>query len=102
MRGTTARKLRKIARSLELPAKTGYAPGGKLRRRPGYRDESGIWQDGPPIPRPTVLTECFRRAYREAKKIYKGKPPSTLAPEGERARSFADTVIDSAREYAQD
>lgn len=93
MRGTVARRLRKIAAELRLNPQTSYAPGGKLRRRPSYR--------GAPIPRPGVLTECFRRAYREAKKIYKGLPPSTCVPEVTDAREspFHVRVVKSMNEY---
>ena len=68
MRGTTARSLRKIARELELEPKTKYAPGGRLRKR----------ANGSPIRRPLVMLECFRKAYKEAKRMYKGLPPSAL------------------------
>jgi hypothetical protein len=100
MRAATAKKLRKIARSVGLPAKTQYAFAGKLRRYAGYRDESGVWQEGPPMPRPLIITQCFRRAYREAKKIYLGKPISALAAEGQKEETFAGKVVESVKEYA--
>lgn len=99
MRATTSKKLRKIAQSLELPAKTRYVYAGKLRRRSGWRNEAGEWQEGAPIARPIVMVECFRRAYQEAKKIYLGKPPSVLAPEAETNKTFATKVVDSMKEY---
>ena len=97
MNGKTAKRLRKIARELQLNPETGYAPGGKLRRRPGYRDELGLWQEGAPIVRPAVLKECFRRAYREAKKIFKGLPPSILLPEGTEVAPFHVRMVDSIK-----
>lgn len=68
MREATARTLRRIARELELEPKTKYGWGGKLRKR----------LNGSPIRRPLVMLECFRKAYKEAKRIYKGLPPSSL------------------------
>lgn len=87
MRGKTAKRLRKIARALELNPNTTYAPGGKLRHGPAIRvddPETGPRMvAGPPIRRPAVLQECERRAYQEAKKIYRGAPPTALEPEGD-------------------
>ena len=100
MRAATAKKLRKIARSLGLPAKTQYAYAGPLRRYAGYRDEAGIWQEGPPIPRPRVVAQCFRKAYREAKRIYLGRPMSALAPEAQKEQTYAAKVVESVQEYA--
>jgi hypothetical protein len=100
IRGKTAKRLRRIARALKLSTRTAYAPGGRLRRRPSYRDAEGVLQPGAPIPRPGVLVECFRRAYKEAKKLYKGLPPSALMPEGETADSpFHVRVVDSMKKY---
>ena len=100
MRGATARKLRRLARSLGLDAETRYTPGGPLVRRPGYRDEDGTWQEGAPKPRPAILVACARRAYREAKKIFKGEPMSVLMPEIDKEKSFQAQVVDSMRQYA--
>ena len=97
MRATVAKRLRQIARELKLNPETGYAPGGKLRRRPDYIDQLGIPQKGAPIIRPAVLKECFRRAYREAKKIYLGKPASTLLPEGSDIAAFDVRMVDSIK-----
>ena len=100
MRGRTAKRLRQIARALNLNPRTNYAPGGRLRRRAGYRDEAGVLQPGAPIPRPGVMVECFRRAYKEAKKLYKGRPPTTCVPEGEEKESpFHVRVVDSMKKY---
>lgn len=100
MRGKTAKRLRKIARGLGLDPKTSYAPGGELRRRPPVlRPDTGELQAGPPIPRPMTMRECLRRAYKEAKKIYKGLPATALSPEKEKAKPFHAKVVDSMREY---
>jgi hypothetical protein len=101
MRGTTAKHLRRIARGLNLSPQTAYAPGGKLRRRPSYRDADGALQQGAPIRRPWAMVECFRRAYKEAKKIYKGLPASTCVPEvaDRQAAPFHVKVVDSMKAY---
>jgi hypothetical protein len=104
MRGKTAKRLRQIARALSLNPTTNYVPGGKLRRRASYRDAEGKLQQGAPIPRPAVMMECFRRAYKEAKKLYKGLPATSCVPEGEEIESpFHVRVVDSMKKYnAQD
>ena len=105
MNGRVSRKLRQIASGLKLPQETGYGPAGKLRRGPSYLDDKGILQPGAPLRRPTAMTECFRRAYKEAKKLYKGLPisicvPETKAPE---KTEFRVRVADSIRKFhAQD
>src|ERR1700683_2742337 len=104
MRGQTARLLRKIAQGAALPLETGYAPGGSLRRHAGRRLIDGTYHPGPPIPRPTVMTLCFRRAYKEAKKIFKGLPVSICVPEKEVAETaksapFRVRVADSIRKF---
>jgi hypothetical protein len=101
MRGQTAKRLRAIARGLSLEPKTSYVPGGKLRRRPSYRDAEGALQQGAPIRRPWAMVECFRRAYKEAKKIYKGLPLSTCVPEvaDQQAAPFHVRVVDSMKAY---
>ena len=70
MRGSVAKRLRRIAASLGLEAETKYAPGGPLRRR---------GDKGAPIPRPFVLRACERLAYKQAKALYKGKSLEYLA-----------------------
>ena len=100
VRGKVSRQLRRIAKSLNLPEETGYLPGGKLRRKPSYRDDQGVLQPGAPIRRPFVLRVCWRRAYKEAKKIFLGKPISICVPENEEKKSFQATVVDSMKEYA--
>jgi hypothetical protein len=100
VRGKTAKRLRKIARELKLNPATSYVPGGRLRRHGDYRDAEGVLQRGAPIRRPAALVECFRRAYKEAKKLYKGLPPSTCVPEGTNAESpFHIRVVDSMKAY---
>ena len=89
MRGVVAKKLRKIAASLNLTAQATYVPGGPQRYR----------RDGTGIPRPRVLVACFRRAYLEAKKVYKGEPMTALCPEIEQAKSFDTANVDSMRAY---
>jgi len=98
MRAKVAKKLRAIARGLGLPAEGKLVPGGKLRRRPSYFKD-GELHEGAPIPRPFVLNVCFRRAYREAKKIYKGLPLSILLPEAEKEKSHKARVADSMKQY---
>ena len=100
MRGHTARKLRKIVKELGLPDKTTYAIVKGLHS-PGYRDDSGVWHQGPE--RTQMMTGCFRRAYKEAKKVYRGKSICAYVTHGtEPAQSsFAQQVVDSVRSYAQ-
>lgn len=90
MNGRVARKLRGIARRLELPAKTSYDFGkpGALTRESRKGNQA------------RVMIECFRRAYKEAKKLYLGKPLTVLVPETEKTETFAAKVVDSVREYA--
>lgn len=108
MNGRVSKKLRRIARELNLSPTTAYAPGGKLRRRPSRwdSDELGaqVLIQGPPIPRPGTLVECFRRAYQEAKKIYKGQPPSICVPDvpetpEQQESPFHVRVVKSMQEY---
>ena len=105
MNGRTARKLRQIARDLDdldLAPETGYAPAGRLRRGPSYLDDKGVLQPGAPLRRPTAMTECFRRVYKEAKKLYKGLPPSMCVPEVKEKEAevpFRVRVADSIRKF---
>jgi|HubBroStandDraft_4_1064222.scaffolds.fasta_scaffold02083_17 hypothetical protein len=97
MRGSVARRLRKIADSFGFPEEATYLPGGKLRRRGG--------PDGPLIRRPFVMRACWRLVYKQAKQQFKGKPLSMLAPEPEQKapeqpQEFRDKVAESARTYA--
>lgn len=105
MRGKVAKRLRQIARGLNLPAKTGYSSGGVLRRRPDRweSNEHGeqVRVPGPPIPRPGVLTECFRRGYKEAKKLYKGLPPTMCVPQADEKQEtpYHVRIVDSLKKY---
>ena len=104
MRGKTAKRLRAIARSLALPERGKYVPGGPLRHRAGFRHPStGEWQEGAPIPRPAVMTECFRRAYKEAKQVYMGRPASTLrmakVDEQKPSQDFRAALVESINAF---
>ena len=101
MRGVTAKRLRKIARSLGLEAKTSYTFIGPLRRYASFtHPKTGKVVEGPPVPRPMVMKDCFRSACKAAKKIYFGKPASRVRAGGAGSeRSYADRVVDSMREY---
>lgn len=105
MRGKTARRLRRIARSLELNPTTTYAPGGKLRRMPGQLVDDPV--EGPRmvagalIRRPGVLQECTRRAIQEAKKIYKGEPPSALQVESNKPAPFHVRMIEAVKKQGK-
>lgn len=109
MNGKQARRLRKIARTLELPAENSYAPFGELRRLPertyvDRRDGKTKTLPGGVLRRPFALKACERKAYQEAKKIYTGKetelaenpqtviiPPDPVAP-------FRTRVVDSIKQ----
>lgn len=94
MRGVTAKRLRAIARNLGLSTKRHYVPGAPCPCMGLHR---------PLTARPLVMVECFRRAYKEAKKVYLGRPITVLCPEGAREQPFHRTVVDSMKEYrAQD
>jgi|GEM_PF-2534035 len=75
MNAKLAKKLRKIARGVGLDAKTRYGPSKPVRAMYGPRrcDQNGT------LP-PMVMLPCFRRAYKEAKKLYKGLPETALEP----------------------
>jgi hypothetical protein len=72
MRGTTAKNLRRIAREVGAAPKTQYGfaklRGYWERMRAGKRDRS----------RTVIMGNCFRKAYKEAKKLYLGKPSTAL------------------------
>lgn len=77
----TAKRLRKIARGLELADKTTYRPSKPISA--GYfwgaRHEGRVCERNGTLP-PFVMVECTRRAYKEAKKLYNGKPLTRLEP----------------------
>lgn len=64
MRGHTAKRLRRVARSLQLAPRTEYLSVGS-------RDDG--------ITCTRVMRICFRRAYKDAKMIYMGRSPGTFA-----------------------
>lgn len=71
MNGKQAKRLRKIAAELGRPAETGYAFAGSLRRQPPVTLPDGRVIPGAPIRRWLELTDCQRRAEKEAKKLYR-------------------------------
>jgi hypothetical protein len=96
-----AKALRRIARGLKLPTENKYEPVGPLRRREAIKDHGRSYTAGI-VRRPFALGPCERRAYKEAKALYK-TPNSTLdlsnveridMPQ-EEARPFKDQVYDS-------
>ena len=90
MRGKTAKALRRIARDLKLPAKTELAPMGPLVRDAADR----------PKRRPFALKACTRRAYQEAKAIYKGQKQAIVGQAGDltqETRAFKHRMVDSMR-----
>lgn len=62
MNAKQAKRLRRMARELGRPAEHHLAPVGPPRR-------DGL--TGRPIRRPLALTDSTRRAYQEAKKIFR-------------------------------
>lgn len=88
MRGTTARNLRRIAREVGVNPKTTYFHA--FIRGVGYYHGSREWDwaerrkkefaETNSVSRTIVLGICLRRAYQEAKRMYKGLSPTVLAP----------------------
>jgi hypothetical protein len=66
MNGKAAKRLRRIARELKLSPVSSLAPVG-ARRTVEIDDKEYE------IRRPLALQPCFKRAYREAKKLYTGQ-----------------------------
>lgn len=81
MNDKVARRLRKIARGLELEPVTSYKPSKPIS--PGYfwglQHNGRVCEANGTLP-PYVMVECTRRAYKEAKKVYLGKPLTRLEP----------------------
>jgi hypothetical protein len=75
MNAKLAKKLRKIARGLGLDPKTTYGPVGQQRYVEVGEDKKRF-----DLPSAMSMRPCVRRAYKEAKKIYKGLPPTALEP----------------------
>lgn len=88
---------------MQLNPESTYAPIGEMRRRNGeriYTDDKGIEHvlpGGMLIRRPFGLGLCERRAYQEAKALYKGQQtrPDDVPLSG--LRTFADRHVDSMR-----
>jgi len=76
MRGKIAKRLRRIARELKLDPRTDYAPVGELQRLPERKYVDKFTGEHKTLPggvlrRPFAMKACERRAYQEAKAIYK-------------------------------
>lgn len=71
MNGKKAKALRRIARELKLPPENKYQPVGPLRRREAIKDHGRTYTAGI-VRRPFALGPCERRAYQEAKFLYRG------------------------------
>ena len=97
MNGRTAKKLRKIARGLKLPPVSAYQPTGPDTE----------WSGGQLVRRrqPLALKACFRRAYLEAKALYKGAVaeggPVDLTEEQRGVRPFRHLMVDSIKRQDQ-
>lgn len=79
MNGKKAKALRRLARTLNLPEENSYAPVGELKRRPAIVDHGRTYTAGL-VRRPFALRACERRAYQEAKALYKGAAIETDTP----------------------
>jgi len=79
MNGKLVRKLRKIAHALELEPKTKYVPTARHLKCTCLSCEDRRHSDVDTLP-PHVMHECVRKAYKEAKRIYRGLPPTALEP----------------------
>jgi hypothetical protein len=78
MRGKVAKKLRRIARELKLDPKTDYAPVGELQHLPERKYVDKFTGEQKTLPggvlrRPFAMKACERRAYQEAKAIYRNE-----------------------------
>jgi hypothetical protein len=80
MRGTTAKKLRQIARGVGANPRTTYFHAKIRGWRERKRAERIGTSKGEAASRVVVLGICLRRAYKEAKRMYKGLPPTALEP----------------------
>lgn len=106
MNGRIAKRLRRAARGLKLNPATTYQPVGpeiyvEAKKDHGREYTAGIKR------RPLAAGPCERRAYLEAKKLYKGQvpleqgPAEAINPE-DYVRKFRDRMIDSIREQHPD
>jgi hypothetical protein len=78
MNGKMAKKLRRIARELKLDPETKYAPVGELVRLPERKYVDKFTGEQKTLPggvlrRPFAMKACERRAYQEAKAIYRNE-----------------------------
>jgi len=92
-----AKALRRIARGLKLPTENKYEPVGEIRHREAIKAHGRSYSAGI-VRRPFALGPCERRAYQEAKALYRGGervegPAEQIAHE--EARPFKDQVYDS-------
>lgn len=109
MNAKKAKALRKIARTLGLNPANSYAPMGALRRLPErqYVDrrtgETKILPGGV-LRRPFALKACERKAYKEAKALYKGAPaeagPVTIQQEPQ--APFHQRAVDSMKQQPEE
>lgn len=86
MNGKVAKKLRRITRELKLGPENKYAFVGEIRHREAIKDHGRSYTAGI-VPRPLALQVCERRAYQEAKAIYK----NSCQPIAEEQRGPYDT-----------
>jgi hypothetical protein len=98
--GKKAKALRRIARELKLPDEKTYQPVGPIRHREAIQDHGRSYTAGI-VRRPFALGACERRAYLEAKALYRGAgidigqiEPIPQAPQ----RQFKDQVVDSIKQ----
>lgn len=107
MNGRTAKRLRRLVRELKLDPETKYAPVGVLRRLPERTYVDRASGDTKVLPagvlrRPFALAACERRAYQEAKALYKGidttsSESQTFAALPDPVRPFKHVVVDSMK-----
>lgn len=106
MNGRTAKKLRRLARQLKLDPENKYAPVGQLVHLPErtYVDRASGEKrtlPGGVLRRPFALQVCERRAYHEAKAIYKGGVVEKEVAESlytvQYSPSFKDQLIGSVK-----
>jgi hypothetical protein len=107
--GKQSKRLRKIARTLGLNPANSYAPMGALRRLPertyvDRRSSETKVLPGGVLRRPFALKACERKAYQEAKALYKGadfEAGPAILPLTEDSRSFADRAVDSMKQQPE-
>lgn len=104
MNGKKARALRAIARSLKLNPQTSYQPVGPEQHVEAKKDHGREYTAGIKR-RPFAVGPCFRRAYQEAKAIYKGKVEPIIGQETvnphEEVRAFRDRMVDSIKRQGE-